>query len=346
VRGLLQKLRHYLTAGVAVGAAPPVVAHILGGGMGEDDVVESVGVCDLSSTDGPAAIDVDGYVMGEFVARAVKVEVAEEAGTDVHDWMAESGWAETEGSSAAAAHAAHAAATQPRAPIMEATAGSMPRACADEVGQTPFWLACASGWLERARVLLAAAGPRAASLAAQPDADGITPLCAAAGLGRLEVARWLVAGEETSGRLVPGRQPGIDGFGPLHAAAMGGHRELVALLAAGPAGRTELAGRAAGGWGPLHAASYGGRLQVVQYLAEVCGASPGEPDAEGRTPADVAAAAGHGWGSLQPWVSPQLSATIGHGCVARAVQVAPGVITKEAVRSTGTVRWHATCGRS
>ena len=148
-------------------------------------------------------------------------------------------------------------------------------------GSTPLHYAAAGGSLEATRALLqAGARPNLATR------QGQTALHLAAHAGHTEV---LVA------LLWAGADPHVatdgSGYTPLHLAVDGGHPDAVPPLVASSATVLDL--EDAETWQtPLHWAAAKGSTQVVLALLE-CGADRELRDPEGRTPRDLALAAGH-----------------------------------------------------
>jgi uncharacterized protein len=117
------------------------------------------------------------------------------------------------------------------------------------------------------------------------SADGFTALHLAAFFGHVDAARLL---------LDHGADPAAVADNPmrvqpLHSAVAGRHAELTAMLVESGA-PVNVAQR--GGWTPLHAAAQHGDEGLVDLLL-AAGADPGALADDGRSPADMAEAAGH-----------------------------------------------------
>lgn len=116
-------------------------------------------------------------------------------------------------------------------------------------------------------------------------ADGFSALHLAAFFGKLDAARVLLARGADVHRW--GENPLANQ--PLHAAAAGRHLEVCrTLLAAG----ADVDARQHGGFAPLHEAAQHGDDEMVELFLSA-GADPTLPADDGRSPADVAEAAGH-----------------------------------------------------
>jgi ankyrin repeat protein len=144
--------------------------------------------------------------------------------------------------------------------------------------------AAALGRVERVRELLAA-DP---GLARAQSPDGFTALHLPAffgGPGTADAARALI----DAGADVSARSENSFWVLPLHSAASGGHAEIVEILLAAGA---EPDPRQRHGWTPLHAAAQNGDLRSLEALL-AAGADPALTNDDGRSAADLAAAAGH-----------------------------------------------------
>jgi len=115
--------------------------------------------------------------------------------------------------------------------------------------------------------------------------DGFTALHLAAFFGKPEAVRTLL----DAGASVDAYTHNAFANQPLHAAAAGRHAEICrALLAAG----ADVNATQHGGFAPLHEAAQLGDDELVELFLSA-GADPTLAAEEGRTPADLAEAAGH-----------------------------------------------------
>ncbi|MBV9546606.1 MAG: ankyrin repeat domain-containing protein, partial [Chloroflexi bacterium] len=141
--------------------------------------------------------------------------------------------------------------------------------------------AAAAGVLDRLAHLLAA-DPSSANAWAP---DGFTPLALAAFFGRRESVELLLQhGADVS---VAARNP--SGVTALHAALAGPEPEIARILVAAGA---DVNARQQRGFAPLHTTAQNGSLELSQFLLEHR-ADPSVATDDGRTPADLARAAGH-----------------------------------------------------
>jgi ankyrin repeat protein len=150
--------------------------------------------------------------------------------------------------------------------------------------QLDIFEAAALGRADRVRALLAA-DP---GLAFAQSPDGFTALHLPAffgGPGTAEAARALI----DAGADVSARSENSFWVLPLHSAASGGHAEIVEILLAAGA---EPDPRQRHGWTPLHAAAQNGDLRSLEALL-AAGADPALTNDDGRSAADLAAAAGN-----------------------------------------------------
>jgi ankyrin repeat protein len=144
--------------------------------------------------------------------------------------------------------------------------------------------AAALGRADRVRELLTADS----GLARAQSPDGFTALHLPAffgGPGTADAARALIE----AGADVSARSENSFWVLPLHSAASGGHAEIVEILLAAGA---EPDPRQRHGWTPLHAAAQNGDLRSLDALL-AAGADPALTNDDGRSAADLAAAAGH-----------------------------------------------------
>jgi ankyrin repeat protein len=110
--------------------------------------------------------------------------------------------------------------------------------------------------------------------------DGFMPLCLAAGFGRNEIARLLLA----AGADPNMRSTALGGVAPLDSAVFGNSEAAVELLLESGANPNL---PQAGGFRPLHGACQNGNLAIVKLLLKF-GADPQVPTDEGKRPEDFA----------------------------------------------------------
>ena len=154
-------------------------------------------------------------------------------------------------------------------------------------GGTAFAVAAADGHVDTCALILAAAGPAAASLTGACDARGLLPLHVAALRGRAKMAETLLvhgAAVDAATRLCGATQRAAeDGWGltALHYAACSGQTEVVATLLRH--GGSPSAGSSLGKQ-PLHFAAEYGHATAIALLLEKGGSDRDATDSCGGTP--------------------------------------------------------------
>mmetsp|Transcript_14225 Transcript_14225/g.35936 ORF Transcript_14225/g.35936 Transcript_14225/m.35936 type:complete len:872 (-) Transcript_14225:361-2976(-) len=153
----------------------------------------------------------------------------------------------------------------------------------DKRGRTPLHLAASENRPEAAASLLAAGASAGAA-----DANGLLPIHKAAYAGAAATLRVLTTGPAAATHINAALR---DGMTPLHLAAWKGSADSVTVLLL--AGASCMARNDRGGTA-LHEAAAGGSLEVIGVLLQGPGKRAAKVrDAAGRSPAELAAQAGH-----------------------------------------------------
>ena len=149
-----------------------------------------------------------------------------------------------------------------------------------EEGMTPLYVACSSGVLDTAKILVEV-GQANIHHRAKGDATAFYAACKA---GHIDVARYLLSKGADHNHVL------ASGYRPLHGACETGKIAIVDMLLAAPDVRVDC--REGLGRSPLWLACRFGHLAVIQLLLSA-GSDPMLADRHGVTPLDLTELIGH-----------------------------------------------------